>query len=457
MKKLALFLLMGLVLVSFVGAEECQLATPRYGVVQCMNTHQEETFYKNFDCEDDYCSTDVPCLSNCEASVLYGEGNCPFGYFRHYNIIKNGDNLEEIKSISWNRDDSLIIKAYCKIPLIGDIKPINPYYPNAKISYEQDKIMLYEGWAGSLPNTPVSGTEGCILNKEFGDTNVDSYLDPSSEEIKNKPSSSYSSINQFPQNWKINDHYIFVKNWQTGLADISLTYDKNNNAYWCGGQYGSRKIYGVEEVTSSTGNCYAIPQSISISNTECCFPSDCIDNFGAEYTCNPENWKCEKTKPCNSQLECDSVFGEGVCQNGQINKWVCDLTKKWGDYVGTCVHSSKQVSECPSDCKSKEYYNEGQGKCLPRKGLTSENLEDTGMTGAITGVSEKSSTGIIILIIFLTLIGSSIGFFFYTKNKKTKLKKEVKKELKTKGKHCTKCGSILNPKDKFCIKCGRRV
>lgn len=454
MKKLIFILIFGIFLVSFVGAEECQLAIPRYGVVQCMNTGQRMTdLSQTFSCiEGEWCSSEISCLSNCQliGSISWG-GNCPFGYTKNYEILLGSTNLGEASNVPWDVNNKLTVNAICKMPIVGLLEPVPE---GTKVLYQEDKIMLYEGWAGSLPNTPISGTENCILNKDINEEqNIDSYLDPSTETIENKEGSTYSSLDQFPYNWKINDHYIFVKDWQTNIADISLTYDKENNAYWCGGLYGSRKIYDVQEIISQSGQCYAIPQSVHLSGVECCFPADCIDTFGAEYTCNPDNWKCEKTKPCNSQLECDSVFGEGICQNNQINQWVCDLTKKWGDYAGTCVHSSKQVSECPSDCSNKEYYNEEQGKCLLRTRLE-EETNDSKITGTVIG---KSSTGTIILIVFLVLIGGSIAYYFYTNKKKTTPKKGVKKELKTKGKHCTKCGSLLKPRGKFCSECGRKV
>lgn len=69
----------------------------------------------------------------------------------------------------------------------------------------------------------------------------------------------------------------------------------------------------------------------------------------------------------------------------------------------------------------------------------------------------SSSTGIIILVIFFILIGGSIAYFIYDKNKKTQLKSNVKKEIETKGKHCTKCRSLLRGRSKFCTRCGKKV
>ncbi|GAF79117.1 unnamed protein product, partial [marine sediment metagenome] len=444
---------------------------------------------------------------DCDLNTLnLPEVSCGIAWGTHWEIYKNGNIEYEESSIGgrYEKDihldygNELSILGYCR-ELLGGKSPL----PINKITILQKVVMLEESWAGSLPFRTLSESKGCILNEEIDeDTNVDSYFDIDSGEQKNKPLSTYNSLSQFPTNWRVGDNYIFVKDWQTGIADISLNYDKNNNAYWCGGTSGNRKIYSVDPVYSTSGKCYSIPKSVALSNVECCEDVDCLSlGFGAKYVCNPDNWKCEKTKPCNSQLDCESTFGEGICENHKMNKWVCDINKKWGDYAGTCINSIREVSQCPSDCSSKEYYNEEEGICKSLKKilncpsgkccisggsykeklcrssfqcctlqgsfvgvcaedcfqLNKEDLENTGMTGRVTGVSEKSSTGIIIAVIFFILIGGAIAYFVYTKKKGTKLKKDVKKDLKEKGKHCKKCGKLLGPKDKFCTGCGKGV
>ena len=456
MKKYILFLIVGMFLINLgviVFAENCELATPRYGVVQCVNTNQRETQTTTFGSFDgEWSITNIPCLSNCEVSASGINIDCT-GVPWDVSEIWLNEQKQNSFPILWNRGDELVVKGKCTNLITNSAVP-----SNSQITYQQDQIMLQEGWAGSLPDTPVTGSEGCVLNKNYDTTNINSYFDPTTSQTKSKQDyslSTYSSLSQFPNNWKIGDHFIFVKEWQTGIADISLTYDKNNNSYWCGGQYGSRTIYNVEQVTSPSGQCYDIPQSVSISNAECCFPSDCVSK-GAEYTCNPDNWKCEQTKPCNSQLDCDQTFGEGVCQNDKINQWVCDLTKKWGDYAGTCVHSEKQVTECPSNCNSNQYYNEEQGKCLTRAGLTEKNINSSANGSSPSYTTSQSSTGTVILIIFLIIVGGSIGFFVYVKRKKKGHHKE-EKEIKHLGKHCTKCGHPLKAGSKFCTKCGKKL
>lgn len=463
MRKLILFLLVGIFLVNGVYAENCQLAIPSYGVIQCSDLGDEEQILNLQDREDDSITT-YTCPTKCELNNLPSDISCGFGYLGYHWEVKIGESTV-YKKPSWgtiegnlpavfNKGNTITVIGYCR-SLVGTMEPI----PVNSFSINQKKWMLQEGWGGTLPTSPIPGTEDCILNKlsdNYKDDREITYLDPSTGKTESKPSSDYN-YESILSTWDLGDKYVFIKQWNTNIADISLTYDKDNKPYWCGGQYGSRKIYNVAEINSPNGQCYAIPQSIYLSNAECCFPSDCIGSYGAEYTCNPDNWKCEKTKPCNSQLDCDSVFGEGVCQNNKINQWVCDLTKKWGSYSGTCVHSSKEVSDCLSDCNSKEYYNEKEGKCLPRTQIQSQEVEqdeEGGQTSA--SISKGSSTGMIILIIFLILIGGSIGFFVYVKNKKAKSKSSKKLEETANKAKCKKCGHDLKLNSKFCTKCGEK-
>ena len=344
---------------------DCQLATPRYGVVQCMNTMQKETHRSNFGSfENGRSLNQIPCLSNCKLSSEEDISiDCKGVPWDEYTVYKNGV-IKNTFPISWNRDDSLFIRGRCTTIITNSPVPQDAY-----VEYQQDKIMLYEGWAGTLPTKPLDYTEACSLNKiaskYHGEGDINSFLNPETGIKENKPPSTYNSINEMSTNWEIGDNYVFVKDWQTGIADISLAYDKNNRAYWCGGSSGNRKIYNVNEITSRSGVCYAIPSSIAKQNIECCFPADCSWK-GSQYTCNPDTWKCEETRWCDSELDCQQVFGEGVCQNEQIIKWSCNFNKKWGTHVGTCEKKIRSVTQCPDDCTSSEYYNEEEGKCKPR-------------------------------------------------------------------------------------------
>lgn len=515
MKRLILFLLIGLVLFELVVAEEnCEIALPRYGVVQCINVQQTETIPSSpipfSSCKDgNWCSLQLPCLSNCQlieskveswkTPIYFSNGCSDLFDTREWKVILNGRDLGEISSASWSRGDTLTISTGCYNKVT---KSIDSPPAGTSVQYQQDKIMLKEGWAGSLPDTPISGSEGCILNSQIHEEpGIDNYFDPATNSIRTKDASSYSSVNSFPTNWKIGDHYIFVKDWQTGVADISLTYDKNNNGYWCGGQMGSRKIYSVQKITGGSGKCYAIPQSVNLQNIECCFPSDCTNNpnYGAAYTCNPDNWKCEKTKPCNSQLDCDQTFGTGVCQNKQLNQWTCDTTKKWGTYAGTCINSIKNVIECPSDCTTDEFYNGLEGKCQSRVVLmdcpggkccnggsykpkdcsggliccsqgggvgeckqTCEASKSTndlakidgGITGNVIGSSSKNKS--IVWIVLVVVVLGLVGWYIYYKRSNNGSFVKEQQVVKSTG-HCTNCGKPLKEGSVFCSSCGKEV
>jgi hypothetical protein len=155
----------------------------------------------------------------------------------------------------------------------------------------------------------------------------------------------------------------------------------------------------------------------------------------------------------------------------------------------------KDVSQCPSDCTSDEYYNEEEGKCKPRNvllncppgnccinggsykeevcnnnlicctsgGYTGKCMEKcgevenegdklSGITGAAIG--GRGSTGIIIVIIAIILIGGAIAFYVVrSKVAKPTLSKEVSSSFG----HCTKCGSPLKEGSAFCTKCGKKL
>jgi len=520
MRKLILILALGLVLFNLVWAEECELALPRYGVVECYDMGNTDSMDISLEHGTEQSTGSFVCVSDCELNTMDNipEVSCGVGWGAHLELYKNADIVYEESSTSFRSEknihfdygDELSMIGYCR-KLLGGKTPL----PINKITILQKVVMLKEGWAGTLQSSTIDNTEGCVLNKNINpDTDINNYLNVASEEQESKPSSTYTSQSQFPINWRVGENYIFVKDWQTGIADISLVYGKDNEAYWCGGQTGSRKIYNVDLITSNSGKCYSIPKSIANSNIECCEDVDCLGlGFGAKYVCNPDSWKCEQTKPCNSQLDCESTFGEGVCENKEINKWNCDTSKEWGDYAGTCVNSIKSVSQCPSDCSNNEYYNEEEGRCKSLNKIldcpvgkccadggsykekkcggnqecctvsgafvgickddcsqiTDEELKTMeGFTGASIG-SNNSSTGKLILVVFLILIGGAI-VFFYIKNKKVhktikskpikkvgkvEEEKPVKKQMAG-SKYCTACGYLMRKGSAFCTMCGKK-
>jgi len=514
MYKNMIFFFMLLFLPTIVFAQSqtsCQIAIPRYGVIMCQSTSSYEYPTITFSCSGNSCSASFTCVSNCEISsandikIDCGNLQAPV-----WTVYKNGEFVTSKGifgggdfPITFTRGDTIRIDAHCTQVLVN-------YHvlSTSKVTIQQLLIMLYEGWAGTLPTSPIPGTQGCsiqqVIDRYTGQPDVSSYLNPLTGMIETKPSATYSNLANTPTNWKIGDTYVFVKDWQTGIADISLTYDKQNNAYWCGGSFGNRKIYNVNQVISSTGTCYAIPTSIFRQNIECCFPSDCLTlDPSGKLTCNPETWKCEETRPCNSDLDCQQTFGYGICQNKQMIGWYCDTTKKWGNYIGTCVKQTRNVLQCPSDCTVNEYYNEDQGRCLPRITLVecpigkcceaggnykpqscpsglqcchtgdlivgeckSSCIEQKQEAPQITG--GQPITGQISLLgepsILAILVGIGIvcvcGYVFWKKRRTTlptKAISEYKTNIGGKFKYCTECGAKQDINKKYCTQCGSKL
>lgn len=520
MKKILIIILLSFISLPIAFAQEsCQIAIPRYGSVVCRSQNIYEPVLTSFVASSDKSTLTYACLSNCELKSNDVKIQCDWsigGWKAEVNGIEKystGMFGEKANEIKWSRGDTFLITAKCRG---ADFWTTHPVKDASSVTISQLKIMLEEAWAGSLEYVPIPNTEGCALNKVVdryrGDIDVQSYLDPQTGSPKSKLSSTYTSVNQMPTNWKVSESYIFVKDWQTGIAGISLTYDKQNNAYWCGGLSGSRKIYNVNKVTSVTGSCYAIPDSIYKPNIECCFPADCSWK-GMKYTCNPDTWSCEETRWCDSDLDCQQVFGEGICQNKQITKWACNTNKKWGTHLGTCEKIIRTVQQCSSDCTNSEYYNEEEGRCKSRVtildcplgkccksggnykekscssgllccstadpilGECKQSCEPTTTTistsskassgssgvGLGTGMATSAPTDFIWIPIIIVIAGlGGAGYFFWQwynkKPKKTeKIEKEKKREVgKSKKKFCTKCGKELKLGAKFCTSCGKK-
>ncbi|MFQ5406188.1 MAG: hypothetical protein ACE5DI_03475 [Candidatus Micrarchaeia archaeon] len=339
-KNKILLTIVGLIfLAGLVTAQECELAIPRYGVIQCVSLGANEQPTTSITCTAaGECSTQFSCVSQCKLTKvdltcddilrqLFWDISISAGPHGQSTTISRDpiNNRNPNTDLSFYYGQTVTLNAYCR-DLSGKTKPISI----AKSSFQVSQLRtdLKEGWAGTLPDVPLNA-EGCKVTNIVGNyntnTDVSSYLDPDTNTLISKPTSTYTLLQSSPVNWDIGQNYVFVKDWQTGIAGISLTYDKNKNAYWCGGTVGNRKIYAVNIITSSSGACYSVPTQIALENIQCCTPTDClgIDATG-KLTCNPDTWKCEETKPCNSDLECQQTFSSGVCSNKQLIDWRCD-------------------------------------------------------------------------------------------------------------------------------------
>lgn len=507
MKKIILVLAI-LFFAGFAFAEDCAFAVPRYGSVVCRPTGSEDPV--NLIREDIGNKTVFKdsCISECHINTKDNAADIKLGcypaYYLVWSIKIDGESQTRVENQQYFRGQEITIEAYCQGIL--DVQPVNQ---QSSVKAYQKKIQLEEAWAGTLEYVPIPGTEGCSFNeiaekyKDTTDPGV--FVDPEKGDAQDaKPSSIYTNISQFPTNWAINDSYVFVRDWDTDIANISFTYDKQKNIYWCGGLSGKRKIYSVKKVYSPLGTCYAIPQSIYLSNVECCTPVDCTHR-GVGYTCNPDNWRCEETKPCNSDLDCQQTFASGLCGFKGTSKiivsWICDLSKRWGDYAGTCTKSERNVQQCPQDCTSEEYYNEAEGTCKPLVVLIDCPYENcckeggdykpkscaTGMEccaelGATLGKCKPScappptvpqpdgftplpppdvlptATDVLFPVIILVIIGGgafAAYYFFYMQPKQQQ--PTIKQTPPITGPVCGKCNTPLKPGAKFCKGCGNKL
>jgi len=509
MKKLIFILIFGIFLVSLVGAEEnCDVVWPQFGVVSCETFYgsNPETLSKTpSGCSNNICQFSFSCAgkSECKISSYDIQLICPGIPCIEYSIYKNEGLLGRVfgyGSCIGKNDPPPVIDDFNSVDILArctyflDEIEVDPS-STVKMTY-RNRYLYDEN--PDHPEHKVDESVGCIpqgIMYEEGIVNKLPSLWIDSE--GNSESLPSNVIDQFPTNMNVGETYSYFYSWRE-IPNINLIKNKEGTiAGYCGGSLGNRKLLDYQNVDDG-GSCYVLPTSIQ-KTVECCYNEDCRWK-GEGYVCDPTTFTCSENKPCNSDIECQ-VIGQPICSNNIETSWMCDLTKPWHPNEGTCTKSTRNVFCCSdNDCSKDEYCNKELGckliytleKCPSKRccvaggnyeekscgdnlsccivggsvvGICAEDcsqISEEDLEGGITGgvISEskgKSSTGIIILIVFLVLIGGSIAYYFYTNKKKTTPKKGVKKELETKGKHCTKCGSLLKSRGKFCSKCGRKV
>ncbi len=463
MKKLILFLLIGIFLVSLISAAEfTPIFCNDYEFTGC---YAEESIV-NEQISDEESWTCPGYAHKCYVESVedneewfVGSGNC---YLDTSNFCE-GWVCDQEYSRRKNMDpgDHLYLESEC----------LNPEkYAEVKIT---KPILKFSGTACGAGGAPVPGADGCTFNPEGG------IVYESNNNIENKKEGpSYTVLLTLPSP-------TCVMSWVSGNRHIcgykeescSSNSDCEGHTYGnkeCAGRfletYGCRN-YGSElgKLTSIEGGLLNLdgdtagikedlsqPTSgnadfgqrceiISSEPVQCCGDTDCGSGMFCDittFTCK-EEVQCEKDVDCGVSIQCDwtiNTLKKPICKNGK------------------CSYDEKNV-ECCNDknCEEGGFCDE-EYRCR-ESSFKTQDISQTGITGAATAGAKgkSSSTGTIILIVFLVLIGGSIAYYFYTNKKKTTPKKGVKKELETKGKHCTKCGSLLKSRGKFCSKCGREV
>lgn len=509
MKRIILLLIFGIFLISFVGAvENCDIVWPQFGVIECdmaENTEKLEGSLSNCQQESPYwCRFSFDCAGKLHCNLFSTDFNliCDEGKWAPYlEIYKDGSitpivydrvppqNIEEFQTV--------VIKGYCRGTILGWNK--EPLKSHSKIYMTYQNKYLYDT-NFDHPRHKVEESVGCVPN---GIIAKEGYLNQLPEnwvdsEGNIKDSKPTNAIDYLPTNMNEGETRSYLYGWRK-VSGINLIKNKEDSiAGYCGGNLGDRKLLSYSKLSLTEG-CYIIPISVK-KNVECCYNEDCKWK-GDNYICDPTTFTCSKNRPCNSDVECQ-VIGQTTCLNNIETSWVCDLTKPWDPYIGTCEKQTKNVLCCSdNDCGSDEYCNKElgcastytlencpSGKCCFSGGnykektcesdlqcctmggsfvgicaedcsqISEENLE-AGITGAATSeMKSGSSTGTIILIVFLVLIGGSVAYYIYSKKSKKELSRKVKQEVEIRNKkYCKKCGGPLKPKSKFCSKYGKKV
>lgn len=271
----------------------------------------------------------------------------------------------------------------------------------------------------------VSGAENCI----------NAYNEKVNQLLQDKISTYLSSANKSIVENAYFEGSSFVveeKPYSASYPQFTLTFD----AEWVGVHY----ITGEPEITS-------YPSSISFTSGESEKLEFKIKNIADENGAFTLNLDCDgaRTTLSGNKLllkpdESEIVTAEITTSTDETKNIECNFE----------VYATKDNSKYDGIIFNVEV------KPIEKKTYSSnsdiEKSTTSGITGNVVSVSTGSPTGIIILIIFLVLIGSSIGFFIYVKNKKNK-KPNKKTSAKTK---CRKCGHTLRPNAKFCTKCGTK-
>lgn len=512
MKRLILLFIVGVLLVSGVFA--CDIARPYYGSVNCKELGSWSSEILKSDGQSWVC--EVP---NCKITGMNMDdfGCTGLGTTSRLNIKING--VQKIAcSNTFGSDLSTECQeeGLDNYELVeGDIVQIdfscNVGEPedNPQIGFKYKTIALQMHYDSG--ENFQSGTEFCQVNSVW-----DSYKGKQLSNDDVLKSMSISGNNEFnsdeglsnipsgnpvlePKQLKVGQGYWFIYEWVT-RPELNAK-DYQGMKVWCNPI--DKSLTQLEQLTTSDNKCYLIPTQRLSQQVECCSSGECTGIYKEQNIYCTDDFKCGYTKSCISDYDCSGTGSSCESSNGKYNliKSTCDKSKLDDYGKGKCVSTKEEVKCCNGQdggintCGLGQYcdYNEGckgvfrdcpfnsccltggdykekscrDGQCCTAPGsfvgicsadcstLNNSNLQNVGFSGQTS--QTYSSTGRTILIIFLVLIGGSIGFFIYTKNKGKELKHKVKKDIEESSKKCRKCGSSISPKSKFCTKCGRRV
>jgi len=484
MRKLILFLIVGMILVNFgylVLAEECQVARPYYGSVNCkeIGTYSQDIWLsdgQSWTCEVPTCEItgmnmlDFTCsgigtTSRLKITKSSGDTRLCSSTWGKLNTECSTAGVYDLKL---TKGDTISVDFSCNL---GGNPEGNP---KLGVRY---KIIALQMHYDSGENFQ-SGTEFCqvdtIWDKYKGkQLNDDRLLESNSisSSIDFSSSNGLSSIPNDksilePKQLEVGQGYWFVYEWVT-RPNLNVK-DFNGAKVWCNPI--DHSLTKFSEVNTQGNNCYLIPTEKLSQTVECCSSDECKLKYSDQEIFCTDDFKCGYQKSCLSDYDCSGVSSNCESKNGKyyLVSSSCDKGKLDSYGKGKCINDKREVKCCsgndggPNNCGSGSFcdyedgckdvtYKSSQGEI--KTGVQGEKIgsqKTSGITGAV--IDGGSSTGMIILVIFLILIGGSIGFYFYRKNKKSLPKTDTtNKETKK----CSKCGNKVY--GNFCTKCGKKI
>ena len=487
MKKIILFLIVGIFLVSLVAAQDCTIARPYYGSVNCEETDKwsdniaisdeemwlcevEECLIVGLD-RDDFTCTGLGTTSRLSLDVngveeVYCSNTFSWGDTLAQECNKNG-----LKNYELHKGDRVIPDFSCNWGEPEGDPKILVKYKEIKLKRRLDSGEKFE-----------DGTEFCNVNpiwSEYKDNqlfnnNILKNMQVSEDAISSSgygfsyiPSDDNIIGDLRPEQLEVGEGYWFIYDWVERPSLIVSYY--NNKPVWCNPI--DHSLTKFEEVTTRGNDCYLIPTTKLSTKADCCSSDECKGQYTNKAVVCTDDFKCGFEKSCISDYDCG---GTEQCQEENGNYYLvnsnCDKSELDDYGKGSCISDKEEVKCCPDSCGSGEFcdYEEGCKEITYlsssgeiKTGVQGERTEgetSPGITGHVVG-SGSSSGGLVILLIFIVLIAIAVWFFYFRKGKTQIISQPTQKQEMTTvaGKHCTNCGNFLREGSKFCTRCGAGI
>lgn len=489
MKKYLIPLLLFILIITYVkitDAEECVVARPYYGSINCIKGGFTEEFTvddgETWTCQTEACEirgitpNDFSCsglgftrklelinqhgtniIPNCDSTFgpLGDEEDCRFK-----ETLRNGDRITVDFSCNLGEPegDPKVLVRYEKLELELNIDSGKKTIDNTEMC---NINKVYDQYSKEqLQNNNILKTSGAISALDEGH----------SEGLSSIPSGSDIVGDLKPTQLRFGQGYWFVYEWVERPSLIVATYKGNN--VWC--NVIDHSLIKLQDVTTIGGRCYSIPSERLNDKAECCSTDECKNQYTNKNVLCTNDFKCGFEKSCLSDLDCGGT--SEVCEEnyGKYNlvKSYCDKSELDSYSKGSCKSEKKSVNCCsgndggPNSCGSGKFCDYSIG-C---KEVTFENSEgkiQTGVGGqkteeisndatglAVIEQTSGSSLGITILIIIMVAVVGVILYYKFGRKSKSTHSSATRGSIIS-SESCTTCDSPVRPSSKFCTKCGK--